>query len=150
MWAIERRISCWRTMPGRQIPVFDHHGPDGSDVQLIDWYDIWNQCHRHGNAAGHDRTNGRIFKVRYTGVAASGGTPRGEPAEVDASVDLKKLTDDQLIDLQSNQNDWFVRRRTSVEFWRNVPRSPDIGRIAATAAANLERLDRQSCRSESR
>jgi len=40
------------------------YGPDGS-VYMIDWYDK-NQCH-HGNSAGHDRTNGRIFKVRYVG-----------------------------------------------------------------------------------
>jgi len=39
-------------------------GPDGS-VFMIDWYDK-NQCH-HGDVKGHDRSNGRIFKVSYEG-----------------------------------------------------------------------------------
>ena len=37
-------------------------GPDGS-MFMIDWYDK-NQCH-HNEVNGHDRTNGRIFKVSY-------------------------------------------------------------------------------------
>ena len=37
-------------------------GPDGQ-MYMIDWYDR-NQCH-HGNVEGHDRSNGRIFKVSY-------------------------------------------------------------------------------------
>ena len=37
-------------------------GPDGG-VYMIDWYDK-NQCH-HGDVNGHDRTNGRIFRVYY-------------------------------------------------------------------------------------
>ena len=38
------------------------YGPDGS-LFMIDWYDK-NQCH-HNDVNGHDRTNGRIFKVSY-------------------------------------------------------------------------------------
>ena len=38
------------------------YGPDGS-MFMIDWYDK-NQCH-HRDVNGHDRTNGRIFKVSY-------------------------------------------------------------------------------------
>ena len=38
------------------------YGPDGQ-VYIIDWYDM-NACH-HTNVEGHDRTNGRIFKVSY-------------------------------------------------------------------------------------
>src|SRR5262249_3586230 len=37
-------------------------GPDGS-VYMIDWYDK-NQCH-HNDPNGHDRTNGRIFRITY-------------------------------------------------------------------------------------
>jgi putative membrane-bound dehydrogenase-like protein len=37
-------------------------GPDGA-VYMIDWYDK-NQCH-HTDPNGHDRTNGRIFKIAY-------------------------------------------------------------------------------------
>ena len=46
-------------------------------MYMIDWYDR-NQCH-HGNVEGHDRSNGRIFKVSY-------GTPQHVP------VDLKGWT----------------------------------------------------------
>ena len=37
-------------------------GP-GDSLYMIDWYDK-NQCH-HFNVDGHDRTNGRIFRVTY-------------------------------------------------------------------------------------
>ncbi len=43
------------------------YGPDGS-VFMIDWYDK-NQCH-HNNVNGHDRTNGRIFKITFGKPAA--------------------------------------------------------------------------------
>ena len=43
------------------------YGPDGS-LFMIDWYDK-NQCH-HNEVNGHDRTNGRIFKVSYGTTAA--------------------------------------------------------------------------------
>ncbi len=57
------------------------YGPDGQ-VYMIDWYDR-NQCH-HGNVAGHDRSNGRIFKVSYQ--PAEGGK-----AAQPKAVDLRKL-----------------------------------------------------------
>ncbi|MEX2142869.1 MAG: PVC-type heme-binding CxxCH protein [Pirellulales bacterium] len=69
------------------------YGPDG-DVYMIDWYDK-NACH-HNDPNGHDRTNGRIFKVIY-----------GEPEKVD--VDLKKLSDLELAKLVEHKNDWYVR-----------------------------------------
>jgi putative membrane-bound dehydrogenase-like protein len=50
------------------------YGSDGN-VYMIDWYDK-NQCHRTERDV-HDRTNGRIFKVSYTGrerSAQGGGT----------------------------------------------------------------------------
>jgi putative membrane-bound dehydrogenase-like protein len=69
------------------------YGPDG-DVYMIDWYDK-NACH-HNDVAGHDRTNGRIFKVIY-----------GEPEKVE--VDLQKLSDLELAKLVEHKNDWYVR-----------------------------------------
>lgn len=69
------------------------YGPDGQ-MSMIDWYDA-NACH-HRETNGHDRTNGRIFKVSY-------GDARSKP------VDLRKLSDDQLVDLQLSPNDWHVR-----------------------------------------
>src|SRR5215471_9845439 len=58
-------------------------GPDGA-VYMIDWYDK-NQCH-HNDPNGHDRTNGRIFKIAY-------GETKWAP------VDLQKKSDDELIAL---------------------------------------------------
>lgn len=69
------------------------YGPDGQ-VYLIDWYDK-NQCH-HNDANGHDRSNGRIFKVVY-----------GEPKAV--KVDLRSRSDAELVGLQTHVNDWYVR-----------------------------------------
>ncbi|HTN73720.1 MAG TPA: PVC-type heme-binding CxxCH protein, partial [Pirellulaceae bacterium] len=69
------------------------YGPDGN-VTMIDWYDR-NQCH-HGNVPGHDRGNGRIFKINY-----------GQTKPV--IVDLKKLSDRELVELQLHANQWYVR-----------------------------------------
>jgi putative membrane-bound dehydrogenase-like protein len=69
------------------------YGPDGQ-VYIIDWYDL-NACH-HTNVEGHDRTNGRIYKVSY-----------GKPEHKD--VDLKKLGDRELAELVLEKNDWYVR-----------------------------------------
>ncbi|HEY6565543.1 MAG TPA: PVC-type heme-binding CxxCH protein, partial [Pirellulaceae bacterium] len=40
------------------------YGPDGQ-VFVIDWYDM-NACH-HTDVAGHDRSNGRVYRVKYDG-----------------------------------------------------------------------------------
>ena len=69
------------------------YGPDGQ-MTMIDWYDA-NACH-HREPDGHDRTNGRIFKISYQNA---------KPAH----VDLQKMSDDELIELQLNPNDWYVR-----------------------------------------
>ena len=69
------------------------YGPDGN-AWVIDWYDT-NACH-HNNVEGHDRSNGRIYKVVY-------GDAKHEP------VDLKKLSDLELAELVLHKNDWYVR-----------------------------------------
>lgn len=66
---------------------------DGA-VYAIDWYDA-NQCH-HNREDGHDRSNGRIFKIIY-----------GNPTVT--KVDLQKLTDDELVLLQLHPNEFQVR-----------------------------------------
>jgi len=66
---------------------------DGS-VYMIDWYDK-NQCH-HNNVEGHDRTNGRIFKLVYN-------DHRG------TQVDLEKLSSEELVKLALHPNEWHVR-----------------------------------------
>jgi putative membrane-bound dehydrogenase-like protein len=69
------------------------YGPDGN-VYLIDWYDK-QACHVT-NPSAFDRTNGRIYKISYRGTKP-------------VNVDLRKYTDKQLVELQLNKNDWFVR-----------------------------------------
>lgn len=69
------------------------YGPDGN-VYLIDWYDK-QACHT-GNPQIWDRTNGRIYKISYRGT---------KPVQ----VDLTKLSDTQLAELQTHDNDWYVR-----------------------------------------
>jgi len=69
------------------------YGPDGN-AYFIDWYDT-NACH-HNNVEGHDRSNGRIYKVVY-------GDSKGKP------VDLQKLTDEELVAKLAEKNDWYVR-----------------------------------------
>jgi hypothetical protein len=66
---------------------------DGS-VFLIDWYDA-NQCH-HNRYDGHDRSNGRIYKIVYDNQPAT-------------RVDLQKLSDTELVALQGDQNEFKAR-----------------------------------------
>ena len=70
--------------------LYDQNG----SVFMIDWYDK-NQCH-HNDPKGHDRTNGRIFKIVYNDQKS---TP----------VDLQKKSDEELVQLQLHKNDFFVR-----------------------------------------
>lgn len=67
------------------------YGPDGS-VFVSDWSDT-GECHSYKNTR---RETGRIFKITY-------GQP--EPPK----LGLAELTDSQLVELQLNRNDWFVR-----------------------------------------
>ncbi|HUS37022.1 MAG TPA: PVC-type heme-binding CxxCH protein [Verrucomicrobiae bacterium] len=66
---------------------------DGS-MFMIDWYDK-NQCH-HNNVEGHDRDNGRIFKLVYNNQKGT-------------QIDLTKKSDAELVDLQLHVNDFYVR-----------------------------------------
>jgi putative heme-binding domain-containing protein len=91
--------------------LYLRYGPDGQ-VYMIDWYDR-NQCH-HGDVNGHDRSNGRIFKISYE-----------QPKPV--QVDLKRKSDLELAELQLHQNDWYVRqaRRILQERAANGTLSPE-------------------------
>jgi hypothetical protein len=93
----------WRYHPTRHVfEVFAHgtSNPWGIDfddhgqVCFIDWYDM-QQSHRR-DPSEHDRANGRIFRISYQ------GTP---PVQ----VDLKKLSDERLVELQLHTNDWYSR-----------------------------------------
>jgi putative membrane-bound dehydrogenase-like protein len=68
-------------------------GPDGA-VYFIDWYDK-NQCH-HNDPNGHDRSNGRIFKISY-------GETKFE------KVDLQAKSNEELIKLAIYDHDWASR-----------------------------------------
>jgi hypothetical protein len=70
--------------------LYDH---DGS-VYMIDWYDK-NQCH-HNDLNGHDKSNGRIFKVVYGQTKAS-------------KIDLQVKTDVELVELLTHRNEWQAR-----------------------------------------
>jgi putative membrane-bound dehydrogenase-like protein len=75
------------------------YGPDGN-VYVIDWYDK-QACHTKDTKIW-DRTNGRIYKICYRGAKAL------------KQVDLRKMKDNELIDLQSHENDWYVRHARRV------------------------------------
>ncbi|HEV8541124.1 MAG TPA: PVC-type heme-binding CxxCH protein [Verrucomicrobiae bacterium] len=66
---------------------------DGS-VYMIDWYDK-NQCH-HTNPEGHDRSNGRIFKLIYNNQKF---TP----------IDLQKKSNLELVQLLTEKNEFYAR-----------------------------------------
>ncbi len=105
------------------------YGPDGQ-VYVIDWYDM-NACH-HRNAEGHDRTNGRIFKVVY-----------GKPEH--KAVDLKKLTDRELAELVLEKNDWYVRHARRILAERAAEGKVDQGardRLVDIAAGNPDETRR--------
>jgi len=94
-----------------------HHGPDflnfndqwsqalnmrydqNGSVYVIDWYDK-NQCH-HRNYEGHDRSNGRIYKIVYGDTKWT-------------SVNLAEASDEQLVRCQAHANDWYVRHARQI------------------------------------
>src|SRR5262249_14400715 len=67
------------------------YGPDGQ-VYINDWYDM-QACH-DPNPANTDRSNGRIYKIRY-----------GDTKPV--TVDLAKLSDCELAEQVLQKNDWY-------------------------------------------
>jgi putative membrane-bound dehydrogenase-like protein len=70
------------------------YGPDGN-VYMIDWYDK-QACHRNEPEIW-DRTNGRIYKITMRG---------SKPV---AGIDMQKSTDEQLVNYQLHENEWYVR-----------------------------------------
>jgi len=82
---------------------------DGS-MFIIDWYDA-NQCH-HTRIDGHDRSNGRIYKVVYQNQKTT-------------RVDLAKLSNDDLIKLVPSKNE-FMSRHARLILRNAVQNSPSI------------------------
>lgn len=96
-------------------------------VYMIDWYDQ-NQCH-HGRADGHDRSNGRIFKIVY----------KNQPW---TPVDLKKESDAALVQMQLHVNEWHVRhaRRILQERGPNPTVHAALMKIATSDQPDSKRL----------
>ena len=94
------------------------YGPDGS-VFMIDWYDK-NQCH-HNDVNGHDRTNGRVFKVSF-----------GETTTV--HQDLQELSSRTLVQMQTFPNEWHARHARRILQERGA--SAEINAMLETLGAS--------------
>ena len=92
------------------------YGHDGG-VYVADWSDA-GECHDYEDI---HRDNGRIFKVTY-------GASQAGP------VDLKSLSDLQLLDLQTHKNEWYVRHAR-----RRIHERIAAGTFSAEARAELDR-----------
>lgn len=96
-------------------------GPDGS-VFINDWYDK-RPCHQ---LRPHDQDlefkTGRIYKLSY-----------GEPKPV-KGIDLSKLSDEELLELQFHDNDWWVRTARRV-LQERAALGKDLGAIARVLPA---------------
>ncbi len=115
-----------------------HHGPDflnfndswsqtlnqrydaDGSVYVIDWYDK-NQCH-HNNYEGHDRSNGRIYKIIYN------NQPKTQ-------VDLAKLSDEDLVKLVPSKNEWMSRHAR-----RLLAERATAGKLSESARSSLREL----------
>ncbi|WP_020468181.1 PVC-type heme-binding CxxCH protein [Zavarzinella formosa] len=82
-------------------------GPEGG-LYVSDWSDT-GECH---NYVLVDATNGRLHRVVY-------GDPKVKP------FDLSKLSDKELIDLQTHKNDWYPRHARRLLHERAVTKALD-------------------------
>jgi len=93
------------------------YGPDGA-VYVSDWSDT-GECHDFDGVVAE---SGRIFKVSY-------GQHRPVP------VDVARLPDAQLVELQLHRNDWHVRHARRVLHERAA-----AGKLAPTTHAALAKI----------
>jgi putative membrane-bound dehydrogenase-like protein len=97
--------------------------PDGS-VFIIDWYDA-NQCH-HNREDGHDRGNGRIYKIVY----------QRQPK---TSINVAAASDEELLNWVASRNEWLSRKARR-QLHERAARQGGSGRNAtldSTLARNL-------------
>jgi putative membrane-bound dehydrogenase-like protein len=97
-------------------PLAIMYGPDGG-VYLSDWHDT-GEC--HNNEKTHP--SGRIYKITC-----------GKPRKLD--VDLAKLSDAELIKLQSHKNEWYVRHAR-----RLLQERAHAGKITTDAIPSLIKM----------
>lgn len=100
-----------------------HTGPDGG-LFVSDWCDT-GECHNYDKA---DTTNGRLHRVTYGAARPWRG-------------DVSKLSDVDLVKLQSHRNDWFARHARRVLHERHLagrldPRTPVHLKEALQHASN--------------
>jgi putative membrane-bound dehydrogenase-like protein len=103
-------------------------GPDGS-IYVSDWSDT-GECHTYKP----HRETGRIFKISH-----------GESRQV--KVDLARLSDKELVQLQLHANDWYVRHarrvlqeRAARRGWNATAVHPALNEILETHADVVRRL----------
>jgi putative membrane-bound dehydrogenase-like protein len=104
-------------------------GPDGS-VSVSDWSDT-GECHTYKP----DRATGRIYKISF-----------GEPKKA-KPMDIEKLTDAELVQLQLHDNDYFVRHarrilqeRATKPGWKADPVHDSLRKILWRSHADPQRL----------
>jgi putative membrane-bound dehydrogenase-like protein len=105
------------------------YGPDGQ-VYVNDWYDM-NACH-HTNPEGHDRTNGRIYKVSY-------GNSKF------AETDLSQYSDSDLVVMVTHRNEWYVRHARRI-----LQERAAAGKLEAATRASLARMATENSRATNR
>jgi putative membrane-bound dehydrogenase-like protein len=80
-------------------PVDCFQGPDGS-VYVADWYD--KRAAHLDPIDNWDKTNGRVYKIEYTGNGERSGVSRPM-----MSFDLRKKTSAELVELLKHPNKWW-------------------------------------------
>jgi putative membrane-bound dehydrogenase-like protein len=95
------------------------YGPDGN-AYFIDWYDT-NACH-HNTVEGHDRSNGRVYKVSHGDKKAK-------------AVDLKQQDDLRLAEMVLEKNDWYVRHSRRI-----LQERATAGKLAPQARKRLAEI----------
>ncbi|MGV3660939.1 MAG: PVC-type heme-binding CxxCH protein [Prosthecobacter sp.] len=112
------------------IPVDLQTGPDGA-VYVIDWTDT-QHCHNPDDEKW-DRSNGRIYRISW------------KEAYKPVKVDLAKMDDLELLDLQGHANDWHVRTSRKVFQERASRKALSVAAIQKCVKALAEpAADRQA------
>lgn len=106
------------------LPVDLQYGPDGA-AYVIDWCDK-QHCHTP-NDEKWDRSNGRIYRISWAKTY--------KPVK----VDLGKMSDVELAQLQTHKNEWLVRMGRKVLMERAAK-----GKIDQSAAIALSDMTKQS------
>lgn len=96
-------------------PISIAYGPDGG-VFVSDWNDL-GECHDNDGAY---RASGRIYKITYGKTKPTG------------DLDLARLDDRELVNLQLHKNDWFVRHARRI-----LQERAAAGKLATSTEAGL-------------